>query len=69
MQARELKPEELGAILAGLRLLQQELEENDGALPSGIHDIWRGARPAGLDVGSIDELCETLNTERVRIGR
>ena len=68
MRARALKANELAAILAGLRLLEDELERSDGALPSGIHDIWRGGKPAGLTITQIDRLCETLNTQRVRIG-
>lgn len=50
----------LDAILAGLRLLQRELDNGD--LPRGILDIYTncGEHP-GLDVDLVGDLCEEIN--------
>lgn len=53
----KLHPEELAAILAGLRLIQQS-----PALPPAIADIYTDSGAlAGLTNAEIDGLCERLN--------
>lgn len=48
------------AILAGLRLLQWQLEHDD--LPAGIQAIYGNAGTIdGLDPDEIDDLCEEIN--------
>ncbi len=55
---RQLYPSEIGAILAGLRLLQRY---------EGDPDIMtNGGECAPLDAEEIDELCEVINCDRVR---
>jgi hypothetical protein len=51
---------ELGAVLAGLRLLQLAVDEN--SFPSGIHDIaTNGGTAQVLSGDEIDDLCERIN--------
>ena len=54
-----LDDQELAAVLAGLRLLQRNLDQGDG-LPYGIGDIYADRGP-GLTSPQIDLLCRRLN--------
>ncbi len=57
---------EFAAILAGLRLLQRELEHGPG-LPAGIGEIPADAG-APLTSQEIDALCDRLNTAKPQMG-
>jgi hypothetical protein len=57
---RSLTPEELSAVLAGLRCLQRHLEA--GTLPRGVYDILTDEGTHDVpDSEWIDDLCRSLN--------
>ena len=52
---------QIDAVLAGLRLLQREMSQDDG-LDDDITKIWNNmGEHTGLEMVEIDELCEKVN--------
>jgi len=52
---------QIDAVLAGLRLLQREMSQDDG-LDDDITDVWNNmGQHVGLEMHEIDELCEKVN--------
>jgi hypothetical protein len=62
-----LDDQELAAVLAGLRMVQQALDRY-GVLPYGIMDIYTNGGP-GLTSPQIDLLCRRLNAVNSRVTR
>jgi hypothetical protein len=62
-----LDDQELAAVLAGLRMVQQALDRY-GVLPYGIMDIYTNGGP-GLTIPQIDLLCRRLNAGDGRSAR
>lgn len=58
-----MKKPELNAVLAGLRLLQANLN----SLPEGICGIFNDGGMNPITLEQIDSLCESLNTEEPHI--
>ena len=57
----EFSTSELNAMLAGLRLLQQEISRGE-FLPQGVSDIFdNGGTEKPLTADEIDQLCERIN--------
>lgn len=59
-RTRRLTRREIGILLAGLRLLQEQAH----ALPEPIADILYEGAPDGADPIEIDALCEAINFGR-----
>jgi len=61
----KLNKREMALILAGLRLLQQQLTSGDGArsLPPGIEDILTDSDMENCPPERIDRLCEKINLD------
>ena len=67
MSKRYLTRPEMNAILAGLRHLQNTLEDSGRGMSAGTKEILNDGVDEPISVDEIDDLCEDINFREVQL--